>query len=136
MSLITWTSDVKITYQEKDDAQQALMIMLSRDYDKISQWEGKLVKQTLIGNTKVTCVQVRKVIHATNVLISIGITDQMLYNRHALNKESLICISANGKMNYTIDEITELNLVIKEAYGVYCNLTEEQKCTEPATLKR
>lgn len=136
MSLINWDTNVNVSYREKDDAEQALMIMLSRDYDTISHWEGKIVNASLMDSSKATHVQVRKMIHATNVLINIGVTNQMCYKLHALNKESLVSISANGKMNYTIDEITELNLVIKEAYSVYCNLTEGQKCTRPTTLKR
>lgn len=125
MSLIKWNSEVEISYLDKDDEQQALMLMLGRDYSSISQWEGTVVNKNLIGNTKAKCVQVRKVMHGTNILIDIGLTNQMLYKINGISTESIVTISANGKMNYTIDEITELNLVIKEAYGVYCNLMKE-----------
>jgi hypothetical protein len=133
MSLIKWNSEVEVSYQDKDDEQQALMLMLSRDYSSISQWQGKLTKTKLFLGTKEISVQVRKQIHGTNILIDIGIKNEMHNKFGRLDKESLVAISASGKMNYTIDEITELNLVIKEAYGVYCNLTEKQKCTQPTT---
>jgi hypothetical protein len=124
MSLVNWESGVSITYDDKDDEQQALMLMLTRDYTSISQWTGKVVTKKFTGR-KHKSVQLRKQMHGTNILIEIGIKAEMGYNIGQLAKESLICVSASGRMNYSLDEITELNLVIKEAYSVYCNLDKE-----------
>lgn len=128
MSLITWEPGVEVVYDDKDDEQQALMLMLTRDASEIAQWSGKVVNVKVQSTgSKVKRVQVRKQMgtFGTNVLIDIGPKEEMHYHVTRLPSDADISISANGKMNYTIDEITELNLVIKEAYGVYHQLTKE-----------
>lgn len=132
MSLITWAGNVKVSYPDKDDKQQALLLMLSREHSEIAQWSGEIKTQKVVGGKPVKRVKVRKQIHGSNVLIDIGIKDFHTYAtnifRQHPSSESLISVSANGKMNFTFDEITELNLVIKEAFGVYQQqLKEEEK---------
>jgi len=122
MSLISWKTPVDVKYLDPDDEQAALVLMLTRDSASIAQWEG----MTVIKH-KQQVVQVRKDIRGTRILINIGHKPEMDHCICPLHKESDVCISANGKMNYTIDEITELNLVVKEAYGVYTNIMNVDK---------
>jgi len=132
MSLISWTGNVKVSYPDKDDEQQALLLMLTRDHSTIELWSGEIKTQKVVGSKPVKRVKVRKQIHGSNVLIDIGIKD---FHNYATNvfrphpsSDTLISVSANGKMNFTFDQITELNLVIKEAYGVYLQqLKQEQE---------
>jgi len=104
-------------YLDSDDEQAALMLMLTRDSSTIALWEGKVTNHK--GHVM---VQVRKNLNGVSILINIGYKQEMGYRLHPMSKDRDVAISANGKANYTIDEITELNLVVKEAYGVYTNL--------------
>lgn len=130
MSLIKWESDVEVVYNDKDDEQQALLLMLTRDFSSIECWTGEVKQKKVVGQAKVTRVLVRKNLQGTSVLIDIGVKDHHRYIKSPFasqaDPDSIISISANGKMNYTLDEITELNLVIKEAVGVYKNLIAKE----------
>lgn len=131
MSLIKWDSDVEVVYEDKDAEQEALLLMLTRDFSSIECWTGEVKQKKVVGQSKVTRVLVRKNLQGTSVLIDIGIKDQHRYVKNPFatraDPDSIISISANGKMNYTLDEITELNLVIKEAVGVYKNLIAKEE---------
>lgn len=115
MSLINWTSAVKIEYDDSDDEQQALLHMLARPASNIERWEGK-VKRKMDPSTKQkrNVIEVRKNIDGIAVLVAI---DPLLSRT---NRD--VIISANGKMFFTVDEVAELNLVVKEAYSAFKSL--------------
>ena len=128
MSLINWKTDVTVSYLDEDDKEQALLLMLTRNQSEIEQWTGEVTSQKILGKKNSTRVKVRKQLQGTNILIDIGLKDmhQSPTNRlsvRTVNSSSLICLSANGKMNYTIDE---LNLVIREAYSVYQSMINKK----------
>lgn len=125
MSIVKWDEKIPVNTKSGDGAKDEDLLygMLSLDND--SSWSG------LINSKKgMHTVELRNTFWSAQFLIVIGEIEDMqpgsLYGR-TIPKHRNVQISMNGKSHMTIDEVTEMNLAIREGCNVLKNFLEEPK---------
>ena len=130
MSIVNWegknAKDIKLTFDAEND-QDLLMgvLQLSNTGEK---WKGRLVlKQDQPGYS----VELRKKFvssyGSTNALVVVGIPKDTNPFRQQDYTEDEIRISANGTMQLTPAQLSEMNLAVLEAQNVLKNKNLELK---------
>lgn len=117
MTFVEWKQPVEIVLNDESLSQLSLAI-LSQD-SNVPRWQGSVVRKKSSATFPYVRVQLRNSFAGTNILIDIGVKPEHTGAYRALPVNKLISISANGRMHFTLEEISSMNCAIAEATGVY-----------------
>lgn len=114
MAIIDWqsgkyTKGIKLTADAERD--QELLIGILKLGDTGTKWKGKIKYHKYEAINKYS-IELRKFLkNGTSALL-------------VLDNENNLRLSANGTMQFTIDQYSEMNLVVLEAQNVLSNLNK------------
>lgn len=112
-TIVQWDTaeEIKTTSNYERDAQLLEGILKLKPGNP---WIGTINKNKMV-------IELRKRLRDSHVLITIG-----QHKHHLDDPDRNVCISANGKMFFTEEELNEMNLAVLEAKNVYENMFREQ----------